>query len=487
MYVRTRGCGVMLAAASCVCSLALMLSGASAGASAASPSVTPASGGGGVAVLPGFTSFDPAVVGYEQSEVFLSGMASAYATTPPVNNDGKYGAVATSPAPYTTRAVVMRPINGRRFNGTVIVEWLNVTADADWGSDWMFGHNELIRDGFVWVGVSAQEVGVDALKSTDPTGDAVRYANLSHPGENTASGDYSYDIFSQAGQAIRDHAPTILGGLKPKHIIAIGASQSANRLLNYIDAVNPLVHVYDGFLVQSGQGPRIRDDLGVPVLALQTETDVSVNKGTARQPDTNTYRLWEGAGTAHGDFYFLGLQSTDTGDGQSAIAMLASMQHPTNQPNPTFKCGAPINTGPTHYILDAALYQLNRWVAQGILPPVAPRLQTTGVSPFAFATDANGNVLGGIRTPDVDAPVATLSGVGGTPPATADAFETVGCPLGGSTVPFTPSQLKVLYPNHHEFVSAWTKATNSAHAAGFLTGADAKELKHAAVQSNIGK
>src|SRR5947208_3072255 len=126
MHARARVCSVMIVVAACVCSLALMLSGASAAASAASPSVTPATGGGGVPVLPGFTSFDPAVVGYEQSEVFLSGTASPYAMTAPVNNDGKYSAVATSAVPYTTRAVVMRPVNGRRFNGTVIVEWLNV-------------------------------------------------------------------------------------------------------------------------------------------------------------------------------------------------------------------------------------------------------------------------------------------------------------------------------------------------------------------------
>ena len=116
------------------------------------------------------------------------------------------------------------------------------------------------------------------------------------------------------------------------------------------------------------------------------------------------------------------------------------MQHPTNQPSANFTCGAPINTGLAHYVLDAAFYRLNRWVAKGIVPPVAPRLQTTGVSPVVFATDANGNVLGGIRTPAVDAPVATLSGrsTGGT------SF----CFLFGSTVPFTPAQLEVLYPNH---------------------------------------
>jgi hypothetical protein len=402
----------MLAVTVCVCSLALMISGASAGASAASPSVTPATGGGGMPVLPGFTSFDPAVVGYEQSEVFLSGTASAYEMTAPVNNDGKYSAVATSTAPYTSRAVVMRPVNGRRFNGTVIVEWLNVSGGSDAGPDWMLGHNELVREGFAWVGVSAQSVGVNALKSADPpNGDAARYANLSHPGDS-----YSYDMFSQAGQAIRDNAATILGGLKPKHMIAIGESQSAGRLVTYIDAVHPLVHVYDGFLVHSRMGGApIRDDVGVPVLVFQTETDVSFSNGTARQPDTSMYRLWEVAGTAHYDFYGLSIQSKDTGDGQSAVAMLASMQNPTNQPSPNFTCGAPINTGPAHYVLDAAFYRLNRWVAKGIVPPVAPRLQTTGVSPFAFATDANGNVLGGVRTPAVDAPVATLSVRQGAP------------------------------------------------------------------------
>ncbi len=306
-------------------------------------------------------------------------------------------------------------------------------------------------------------------------GDAVRYANLSHPGDS-----YSYDIFSQAGQAIRDNAPTILSGLKPRHLIAIGESQSAGRLVTYIDAVHLLVPVYDGFLVHSRMGGApIRDDVGVPVLVFQTETDVSFSNLAARQPDTDMYRLWEVAGSAHYDFYGLAIQSKDTGDGQGAVAVLASMQNPTNQPSANFTCNTPINTGPAHYVLDAAFYRLNRWVTRGIVPPVAPRLQTTGVSPVVFATDANGNALGGIRTPAVDAPVAALSGhaAGGT------SF----CFLFGSTVPFTPSQLEVLYPNHRKFVSAWVRATKSARAAGFLVAADAKELVSAAVKSDVGK
>jgi hypothetical protein len=459
----------------CLCSAMFIVSGAVANASATGAQVVAARGGGGVPVVSGFTSFAPAVVGYRESEVVLSGTANAYNMTAPANNDGQFTATVRSTAPYTTRAVVMRPADPRRFNGTVIVEWLNVSGGADAAADWMLGHTELIREGFAWVGVSAQKVGVDALKSAGPPrGDPARYTNLSHPGD-----DYSYDIFSQAGEAIRDNPTAVLGGLKPKHLIGIGESQSAIRLVTYIDAVHPLAHVYDGFLVHSrAGGPPIRADLGVPVLVLQTETDVSFSRLGARQPDTKTYRLWEAAGTSHYDYYGLSIQSTDTGDGKGAVAVLASMQHPTNQPNANFTCGTPINTGPIHYVLDAAFYQLNRWVTQGIVPPVAPRLQTSSSNPVVFATDPNGNALGGIRTPAVNAPIAALSG---RPPG-GNSF----CFLFGTTTSFTTEQLAALYPSHRAFETAWTKATKSAQAAGFLTKADAKELITAAVHSGIG-
>jgi hypothetical protein len=48
-------------------------------------------------------------------------------------------------------------------------------------------------------------------------------------------------------------------------------------------------------------------------------------------------------------------------------------------------------------------------------------------------------------------------------------------------------KLAQLYPTHGDFVSAWTRATRSAHRAGFLTRADARELIAAAVRSDIGR
>ena len=471
-YMRRVWCGAGL----CVCLVAVLTSGGIASAAPRAPSIAGASGGGGVPVVSGFSSFDPAVVGYRESEVILSGTANAYDMAASAGNDGKVTATVAGTAPYTTRAVVMRPADPRRFNGTVIVEWLNVSGGADAGADWMLGHTELIRDGFAWVGVSAQKVGVDALKSDPaPRGDPARYASLSHPGD-----DYSYDIFSQAGEAIRADPAKVLGGLRPRHLIGVGESQSAIRLVTYIDAVHPLAHVYDGFLVHSRAGGQpIRADLGVPVLVLLTETDLSFGAAAAQQPDTKMVRIWEAAGTSHYDYYGLAIQNADTGDGKGSEALLAAMQHPTSQPDTNFTCGTPINTGPAHYVLDAAFYQLNRWVTKKVLPPVAPRLQTTSDNPITFATDANGNTRGGIRTPAVDAPVAALSG---RPPG-GNSF----CFLFGTTTPFTATQMAVLYPSHRAFVAAWTKATKSAHDAGFLTTGDAKELINAAVHSDIGK
>ena len=377
--------------------------------------------------------------------------------------------------------IVNRPARDRDFNGTVVVEWLNVTGGVDASPDWGLTHIELMRRGYAYVAVSAQKVGLDATKGADPA----RYAALSHPGDQ-----YSYDIYAQAGQAVRSSAGVLLGGLRPQRVLAVGESQSAARLTTYIDAVHPRAHVYDGFLVHSRFGAagsdlapgivpqaptRIRD-AGVPVLAFQTESDLGGL--AARQPDSATYRLWEVAGTAHFDQYGLLLAATDTGNRQGVAAWFDAMRNPTATPSPQFACGRPINTGPQTYVLRAAVSALDTWVRTGRPPAGAPRFQLGGANPAdPYARDANGIVLGGIRTPAVDAPVATLSGVG----QTGNQF----CFLFGTTTPFTPQQLTALYRNHGGFVSAWNQVTQSAVQAGYLVREDADLLRPVAAQSSV--
>jgi Alpha/beta hydrolase domain len=457
-------------------------SSAVARADAVAPAVT--SRVTGAPLLFGHTSFDLKSVDYEQSEFFLEGTAEAYSPTAPLTPDGKWAVEPTSPAPYVTRVVVNRPVDDRRFNGTVVVEWLNVSGGVDASPDWMNLHVELIRRGYAWVGVSAQTVGLDALK-VPPRGDPARYATLTHPGDS-----YSYDMFSQAGKAVRADAKKVLGGLRPDRVIAIGESQSAGRLVTYIDAVHPLARVYDGFLVHSrsaggsplSQAPQatlatprptlVRDDLDVPVLVFQTETDVGGL--VARQPDSRTFRLWEVAGAAHYDLYGLRQGAADTGGRRTVAEWFDSMLHPTAQPNPGFTCNAPVNSGPQTFVLRAAIAVLDRWVAGGKPPPVAPRFETT-TEPVRYSLDANGIVLGGIRTPAVDAPVATLSGGG----QAGGGF----CFLFGTTTPFSPEQLTARYRTHSGFVSAWNRATRDAVAAGFIRPDDARHMRAVAARS----
>jgi len=433
------------------------------------------------------TSFNLLTVGYERSEFFLSGTARSYVPTGPLNPDGKWSVTTAASAPYTTRIAVYRPSDPRKFNGTVIVEWLNVSGGTDDSPDWTLSHNELVREGFAWVGVSAQQVGVDSAKSTDPH----RYASLSHPGDS-----YSYDIFSQAGRAIRDDATQILGGLRPRRLIAAGESQSAVRLMTYIDAVQPVANVYSGFLVHSqfgtgaplSQAPQavysaptpttIRSDLRVPVLEFETETDVANSNLTDRlfYGNPKLFRLWEVAGSSHYDYYGLTIGPTDTGNGRGAVKNLAAMQH---QGPSSFGCTMPVNSGGTHWVLDSAVHWLNRWVAGGPPPPTAPPLETSGSSPVTFVRDAYGNALGGARSPQVDAPIAALTGLSGGGPSF--------CFLFGTTVPFSAMQLNNIYPSHSQFVSAWARAIRRDISSGFLLPSDGVELLRSAVLSPIGR
>jgi Alpha/beta hydrolase domain len=429
------------------------------------------------------SSFDLSQIGYQRSEHYLTGFAQSYALTAPIPTDGELQ-VAAQPqvesGVYRTRLVVFRPVDPAKFNGTVVVEWLNVSAGSDVAADWSMVHNELVRDGAAYVGVSAQAVGVNALKTSGNP----RYSTLTHPGDS-----YSYDIFTQAGRSVRDQAATVLGGLTPTHVIAAGESQSASRMVTYIDAVQPLAHVFDGFMVHSRSGSGsaisqaplpavafpapapIRDDLDVPVMVVEAEGDVINSNLLARQPDTAKFREWEMTGTSHADAYTITVGTSDTGDGRGAVKMLNFMKTPLDA-----GCGSPVNAGPHHWILQAAFHHLDVWVRTGVAPPAGPPLQVASTSPTVLVRDANGNALGGIRSPQVDAPIATLLGTN-----TGAGF----CLLFGTTIPFTPTQLQALYPTHADFVNQWLNSVYANVALGYLMPADGAELASAAASSSI--
>jgi hypothetical protein len=476
----------------CVLLLSVGLGGISHGA-VTSPAVSgPVTGGNGTPILFAHAAFDLANVGYTQAEFFVTGTASSFAPAVPLTPNGRWSVVPDATAAYTTRIVVERPAQRRKFNGTVLVEWLNVSGGVDATPSWAFVHDELIRRGYAYVAVSAQFIGVNQLKNVGAPapGDPVRYTALVHPGDS-----FSYDMFSQVGQALRDNAELIFGGLRPERLIAMGESQSAGRLVSYVNAAQPRAGVYDGFLIGSrgaGGAPlsqppllgvpapaptQIRDDLDTPVFVLNSETDVGAL--LARQVDTAVYRLWEVAGGSHFDLYGLALGAADSGKLASVRDVFNGMLNPPTNPSPNQSCPLPVNTGLRSFVQRAALAHLNRWVTFGLPPPMAPRLETISLSPIQYSLDDNGNVLGGVRNPAVDAPIAKLSGLGQTGAGAQFCF------LFGTTAPFTADQLTALYRNHGQFSVAWSRAVASAIKQGFLLPQDGIDLAIVATQSNV--
>ena len=99
---------------------------------------------------------DLASFGYVEEEYFLEGEATAYAYVGTPGSDGLWSVKTTTRAPYKTRMLVRHPTDPAKFNGTVLVEWLNVSGGVDADAEFSFGHVELLRSGFAYVGISAQ-------------------------------------------------------------------------------------------------------------------------------------------------------------------------------------------------------------------------------------------------------------------------------------------------------------------------------------------
>jgi hypothetical protein len=428
-------------------------------------------------------------VGYQAKEFILADIARSYSPLLlPLPSDGKLLVTADAEVvagDYNTRLVVYSPIDAADFNGTVVVEWLNVTAGSDTHPDWVMAHNELIRNGYAWVGVSAQAVGVNALINSATPEVAARYASLSHPGDS-----YSYDIFSLAGRLAGETASPLLGGLTADVVIADGESQSASRMVTYINAIQPVEHVYDGFFVHSrgrsgsslSQSPLpsvslpsptpIRDDLDVPVMVVQAEGDVINSDLAIRQDDTQMFRSWEMAGTSHADSYTI-LGTRDPGNGSYAHTMFGFLSVPYNPS--VFGCTYGFNAGPQTWILQAAYRGLDTWIRTGDAPPIGARLTATSTSPVELARDVNGNALGGVRSPHVDAPLATLDSVNSAQPG-GFGF----CRLFGRTIPFSSARVEELYPTMFDFLQEWSNAIDTSVANGFLLYVDGEDLKAAA-------
>jgi hypothetical protein len=435
---------------------------------------------GSISLPTDLRAFDVSTIGYVQEEWFASGTATSYALVGDLDADGRWDTAPASTAAYKTRIVVRRPGDPVDWNGTVIVEWLNVSGPFEIYAAWSYTWPAIVDAGAVHIALSAQAFGIEGgesllgdmgnvpgLRETNPE----RYGSLVHPGDA-----FSFDIASQVGAALRSEAASaVLGGRSAERLIMSGEGQSSGFLVTYLNAVQPVANAYDGYFVHKRGGSaanldgslnidgsltptrlglRIRDDLDAKVLIFETETDITVQRyAAARQEDTDLIRTWEVAGAAHADAYYVG--------GSFSL------------------CGRPINDGPHHYVAKAGIAALIHWVEHGEAPPHSERIATSVEGDQTMITrDERGIALGGIRTPSVDVPVATLTGE--APPG-GPSF----CRLFGATYPFDDAALLSLYGTKANYLEAFNTSLDATIAAGFVRAEDANDYRNEAAQLEI--
>ena len=419
---------------------------------------------------------DLAEHGYREEEWFLDGEATRYRAVPgsELGEDGHWQAEPAGTAAFRTRLIVYRPEDPAACNGTAIVSWNNVSAGYE-----LFGGDtaEILEGGYVFVGATVQRVGIEGLPPT-PMGlaawDPERYGSLSHPGD-----DYSFDIFTQAARAARE-----LDGLDVRRVVAMGASQSAGRLGAYVNAVQPLSRAFDGFLltIYFGTGTqlevgdavvnlnaaalatttasamrgrnRLRDDNGIPVFVVNSELEAMACLDV-RQPDTDTFRYWEVAGTSH---------------------VSAQVQRPRARKfEREFGQDLPVTEGMNRIsmlpVYDAAIHHLDAWVRGDGAPPTQPKIE---FDDGEVVRDEHGIAVGGIRLPAADVPVATNGAI----PLGPGIYPL----LQGSSHPFDADTLATLYSDEATYAAKVEQAARACEKAGVVLPRDVEPLIAEAIE-----
>jgi hypothetical protein len=395
----------------------------------------------------------PLTHGYIEQEFFFQGVARAA--------DG-------TTAPYKSRILIRRPSDPKQFNGSVIMDWTNVTVPDDTDVGWLPMHTTIMKRGFVYVAVAAQRLAIEAspiaLKQYDP----VRYGSLSHPGD-----DYSFDIFSQAAEAVLD--PVVLDDLRPEvtRRIAIGASQSGSRLHDYINDFAEDAGVFEGFMPEISSPDGVRRDLA-PILWLNSQSEVDAE---TVEPDSGLFRFWEMSGSAHAPHDYGQYQNSgyvyhetngvvDTYDRDEGVAW--------GYQNKPGDCG--LNNYEPGYEYSAALVAIDDWVRTGVAPKIDPATRADRTDGTLHYDDMS-NLVGGIRSPIIDVPIAKYY-AGNPPTGGSPCSQTGALALVGGNEMMTAAELAAKYPTSQDYVDAFRAAMQSALSKGWLLPEGAKDMEH---------
>jgi alpha/beta hydrolase family protein len=370
----------------------------------------------GAAWLPGHgRGVDLAAQGYLEQEYLISGQADDWTW------DDSLRPVAAGPLPFRTRILVRRPADQAAFSGAVYLEPNH--ADYDRSLTWSATAPWLIRSGHAHVGVTQEPATLPDLARWDPG----RYGTLSipRPGQRL-------DIVGLVAALVKSDAG-VLAAKPASRVIMSGWSQTGTFCRTFLgegcharSRINggPAV---DGYVICISSGGALRPGYGVlrppaelppgdprrtvgghgvPVVELLSEGESETHRAVLR-PDSDEpgdpYRLYQVAGTGH----VTGRHELTTNRPQ-----LADRGWTVNPSEVRER----LSDGRMDLVARAVFAAVDRWIADGTAPPrMSERFRyddpagraARGIMPesLPLARDADGNVIGGIRTPWVEVPL----------------------------------------------------------------------------------
>lgn len=464
----------------------------------------------GQSFSPGFRQLADVASSYVEEEFLIKGQADlfSYTDNPPV--PGAKARVAAD-VPYGTRFIVRRPVRASDFNGTVVIEWLNSSANLDTAPVWDASAEYFVRSGIVYVGfTNANQALVYLLAGCPQPGTGLLQCEGRYQPPVVfpfADDGLAFEAASQLANLIRGRTPDnpLPPRFRVRRVFHAGNSQQGGSVTTYSNEFHQ-PGLNDGYFIQVAGGTSRRlsaksptyapgdpngfapDDLPVPVVRAQAENDVArraLQTGDAtftRQANTPTFRYYELAGVAHNpvhkDIELVGAGDLFPGSPAVRLEDLCTLESNTSADGPVF--GA--------YLYNAMWRNLERQTRFGIPMPVATPLPVTEGQ---IARDRFGNARGGLRLAALDVPTATylpLNQPNTTLPLPPDIapLQRLVCLLNGGVERFDAATLARLYPRRSDYVIPIAFGTLSLLAQGFLLPEDAQRLIQNALTSGVG-
>ncbi len=453
--------------------------------------------------------------GFCETEYYMYGTANVYQTAD--ENGGVE--IRTPEVPYVNRFVVRAPIDPAQCSGNVVIEILNATAFVDLDRMWILGHEQFIRNGDIYIGITSKPNTIPQLKAFNPE----RYGRLDwsnptpdepfpfDPDELIRKGalpdlDHSYetglfwDMLTDLAWLVRSDDP--MNPVLPypsDYVYLTGWSQSGTYLIRYMNsfAYRPDVarggKVFDGylaggpvhhFIIPVNQYEAGRDyhfslkrveKASEPLIEVQTESENGrydswrTMREDSDDPDF-LYRLYEVTGASHDTMYSM-------------------VNYYRDDPDFAGRGGGPRYTGleeegndyPSQILFAAAFRNLFYWVREGVGPNHCDRIPTD--SDGENKKDAFGNTIGGLRTCLLNYPTGFYNSTSTVEPGGGNGMDPSSTKNGlfGYQQAFSKEMLTELYGSLEHYRELAVRDTQVQVSRGFVCKEDAEKLVEIAV------